>query len=333
MEENRSLTPQEVADILKIAKNTVYELIKRGELNAYRVGKKVRVDMRDVEEYKTRMKTSRPKTTEGVEGNRGASASSVAAVSPGIPSAEIPPMSSVTLPPNKEIVICGQDVMLDILSRYLERHPKGVRTLRSYIGSYNGLYALYQGNVQLATAHLWDSDSGQYNIPYVRRMLPGFSAVVVHLACRWQGLYVAKNNPKSIHSWEDLKRPELSIINREKGSGTRVLLDEHLKKMGISPAKLNGYTREVFSHLAVASIVARGEADFGLGNEKTALQVQEIDYIPLQKERYDLVIRKEDLDKPPFTAVLEIIRSPEFRAELEGLGGYDLQETGKITEV
>ncbi len=315
MADNTVLTPQEVADILKIAKNTVYELIKRGELNGYRVGNKVRVDVEDVEEYKNRTKTIK-------QGNaaKGSDSTQVRAIS----------LFNEEVPRNNEFVICGQDVMLDILSRYLQMHPKGVPALRSYVGSYNGLYSLYHGHVQVATAHLWDGDSGQYNIPFVRRMLPGIPAVIIHLACRTQGFYVAKNNPKGIEGWEDLRRNDITMINREKGSGTRVLLDEHLRKLGISSEKLNGYKQESTSHLAVASMVSRGVADFGIGNEKTSQQVKEIDFIPLQAERYELVIKKEDQKKAPFEAVIEILRSQEFRIELEGIGGYDLREIGVI---
>ncbi|MCR4434979.1 MAG: helix-turn-helix transcriptional regulator [Clostridiales bacterium] len=317
MVDNSALTPQEVADILKIAKNTVYELIKRGELNAYRVGKKVRVDSKDVEEYKNRTKSFRssPSLLE----------------TPGAPfPAKANPLLYEEIPRSSGFVICGQDIMLDILSGYLQMHPDGVQALRLYVGSYNGLYNLYQGNVQMAASHLWDGDSGQYNTPFVRRLLPGVPAVIIHLACRMQGFYVPKGNPKDIKGWEDLKRNDITMINREKGSGTRVLLDEHLRKLGILPKNIKGYERESTSHLAIASTVARGGADVGMGNEKSALQVKGIDFIPLQVERYELVMRKEDIEKPPFQAVIEILRSREFRMEMEGIGGYDLKETGKI---
>ncbi|HEX2926903.1 MAG TPA: helix-turn-helix transcriptional regulator [Ruminiclostridium sp.] len=314
MNDNSALTPQEVADTLKIAKNTVYELIKRGELNAYRVGKKVRVDTKDVDDYKNRTKSIKSGShSVGIQ-NKGA----------------VNPFLHEEMPRHSGFVICGQDILLDILSRYLQLHPNGVQALRSYVGSYNGLYALYQGSVQIATAHLWDGDTGQYNVPFVRRMLPGTPAVIIHLACRLQGFYVAKGNPKGVKGWEDLKRKDITVINREKGSGTRVLLDEHLRKLGIPTGSIKGYDRESTSHLAIASTVARGGADIGIGNEKSGLQVKGIDFIPLQTERYELVIKKEDIEKAPFQAVLEILRSQEFKMELEGIGGYDLSEIGKI---
>lgn len=182
----------------------------------------------------------------------------------------------------------------------------------------------------MATAHMWDGKTGEYNVPYIERMLPGTPAVIIRLASRIQGFYVAKGNPKNIKDWNDLCRSDITIINRERGSGTRILLDEHLRKMGISGKSINGYMREFHSHLAIASSVARGDADLGIGNEKSCLQVQGIDFIPIQKEQYDMVIKKEDLNLPVFDAVFEILHSDEFKFELQGLGGYDLTELGKV---
>lgn len=316
IENNTALTPQEVAQMLKITKNTVYELIKRGELNGYKVGKKIRVDLKDVEDYKNKTKNTaeishRPINKDDLS------------------------YSNMFYPGNADtndgFVICGQDVLLDILSRHIEFHCPGIRTFRSYVGSYNGLLALYLGKVQAATSHLWDGDSNKYNIPFVRRLLPGIPTVIIHLACRMQGFYVLQGNPKKIQGFEDLKRPDITMVNREKGCGTRILLDEHLRLLNITGNNIKGYnTTEYFSHLAVASAIARGEADLALGNEKTSLQVKGIDFIPLQKERYELVIKKENMYDSPFKSIIEIIRSKEFKTELSGIGGYDLTETGNI---
>lgn len=303
MKDDSALTPLEVAEILKISKNTVYELIKRGELNGYKVGKKIRVDRSDVEEYKNGTKSNKSKDS--------CLSHSEEACSNGF-------------------IISGQDIMLDILVRHLGRSSKGFHAFRSYEGSYNGLYELYQGKVQVATAHLWDGDTGEYNVPYVKRMLPGVPAIIVHLAQRMQGFYIAKGNPKNIKGFEDFKRSDITLINREKGSGTRVLLDEHLRKLGISPSNIKGYDKECLSHLGIASAVSRGEADMGLGNEKSGLQVKDIDFIPIQWERYELIIKKEDFHKSNFQAILNVINSDEFKMELEGIGGYDLTDTGKV---
>lgn len=318
MENQNALTAQEVADILKIAKNTVYELIKRGEINSYKVGRKVRFTLKDVEEYiasSKSIKTSIETSNDGENLNKNNSK-----------------LNNNTYSGN--FVICGQDIMLDVLSNYVQHHPKGSLALRSYIGSYNSLTELYKGNIQVASAHLWDSDTNQYNIPYVRRLLPGIPAVIIHLTCRMQGFYVAKGNPKNITTWEDLKRSDITIINREKGSGSRVLLDENLRLLGIYGSSIKGYSRESQSHLTVASTVARGGADVAVGYEKIARQVDGIDFIPLHKERYELVVRKEDMSMPQIQAILEILRSEEFKMEFRGIGGYDISEMGNIiTEI
>jgi len=219
---------------------------------------------------------------------------------------------------------------LDILTRHLERKFPHVRFLRQNIGSIDGLMALYKGMANVVTAHLWDSDTNEYNTPYVRKMMPGHRAILINIVYRTEGFYVAKGNPKKILTWSDLARSDLRFVNRERGSGARVLLDEHLRIQGIAHAHVNGYSSEEMSHIAVASKVARGEADVGLGIEKAAQQVNNVDFVPLQVERYDLVIRKEDIDKPYFQALITILKSVAFRNEVLGIGSYDVTNMGEI---
>ncbi|MBV7273731.1 helix-turn-helix transcriptional regulator [Clostridiaceae bacterium UIB06] len=321
MKDKTSLSTQEVAEILNISKNTVYQLIKRRELPSYRVGRKVRIDLQDVEYYKNKSRTVSESVSQGILQRQRVDTLPL--------KAEMRYFDSQSKD-NKAFIICGQDVILDTLTRYLERHPNGCKSLRYYTGSYNGLIELYRGNATVASCHLWNGDTGEYNISYVRSLLPGTPCVIIHLACRMQGFYVAKGNPKNITNWEDLARSDVLMVNREKGCGVRVLIDEHLRKLNISHKTVNGYTVEDFSHLAVASTVARGDVDVAVGNEKTALQVQGVDFIPIQKEKYDLVIKKEDVNKPEFQAIIDIINSKEFHKELLGIGGYDISETGKI---
>jgi len=298
------MTPQEVADALKITKNTVYELVKRGELSAYRVGRKMRFDPKDVDDYKNNRKT----------------------IAASRPAAVLRRASE-----RNWFVICGQDAILDILSRYMEfRLRDTANVMRSFSGSYNALYALYNGKASIATAHLWDGDSGEYNLPYVRRLLPGIPVLVYRLVRRWQGFYVQKGNPKNIIDWRDLTKPDIVLVNREKGAGSRVLLDEHLRKLGILGSDIVGYEFEETSHLAVASKVARGEADVGIGSEKSAKQVENLDFIPMQMECYDMVIKKEDMTKPEFQVLLQVLLSPAFKAEIEGIGGYDVTDLGRL---
>ncbi|EQF26484.1 DNA binding, excisionase family domain protein [Clostridioides difficile CD160] len=305
MDSLSSLTPVEVAELLKITKNTVYELIKRGELPSYKVGKKIRVDIKDVEEYINSQKTGKIKDTHFNNKN-------------------------MSINNNFKVIISGQDVILDILARSVEKKLDGVNTFRSYIGSYNALYELYNGRVSIASSHLWDFETDEYNSTFVKKLLPGIPCVLINLAYRMQGFYVAKGNPKEIKTWEDLTRPNITLVNREKGAGTRVLLDGKLRLLNFNGNHIKGYDNEELSHLGVASTVSRGIADVGLGNEKAALQVNNIDFIPLHKERYDLVIKKEDLQNPVYQTIINIINSAEFKAELQGLGGYDLTDTGKI---
>ncbi len=312
MKNTRALNAQEVADLLKIAKNTVYALIKRGELNSYKVGRKIRFTMADVEDYIARSKAIQPPP----------------ASSDLVQRAQHDLMDFTARAPN-DFVICGQDLMLDVLSSQVE-HDQGIRTLRSYTSSYSSLINLYQGNIQVATAHLWDGDTNTYNIPFVRRLLPGIPALIIHLTTRMQGFYVAKGNPKNIHSWDDFSRPDINMINREKGAGSRVLLDEHLRLLGIDSQTIKGYDRESQSHFAVASIVSQGGADVAVGQEKVAIQMKNIDFIPLQKERYELVIKKSDLATPAIQAILTILRSDQYRMEFEGIAGYDIREMGQI---
>jgi putative molybdopterin biosynthesis protein len=308
MSEDVSYTPEEVAKILNISKYTVYELIKRDELAAYHIGRKVRVDGADIEAFKRNSKNVTP-----------------------FAASALPPTSPSSYSSLDEgLIICGQDIVLDILTRYLEKRFPQVHFLRRYIGSVDGLMALYRGLANVVTAHLWDSDTNEYNTPFVRRLLPGHPACIINLVYRMEGFYVAKENPKHITTWTDLTKPEVRFVNRERGSGARVLLDEQLRISGINRKDILGYGDEEMTHLAIASKVARGEADVGLGIEKVAMQFINLDFIPLHKERYDLVIHQEDLERPHFQALLSILKSPSFRNEVMGIGGYDISRMGEI---
>lgn len=177
MTNNDALTADEVAEILHIGRNAVYALAKEGALASYRIGRRLRFTYDDVQSY--------------------------IALTRGRPKAEQTTSTQAIVPEAREdLVLCGQDIILDVLSNYIAQ--AGVRCLRSYVGSYDALTALYKDEVQVASAHLWDGDSGTYNIPYVKRLLPGVPVVVVHLTCRTQGFYVAKGNPKGIEGWGGL---------------------------------------------------------------------------------------------------------------------------------
>lgn len=319
--ENELLSAQEVADILKISRNTVYELIKRGDLNSSKVGKQVRITRNDVNTYLN-----------------GAAQKSVTAMRDTPIATQIPKAVNRQTPyqtvdeniRGSEFILCGQDVSLDILAAHLGAYSDSIQLYRSYLASYNGIYALYQGRVNIATAHLWDGDLDEYNASYIKKMMPGIPALIIRIGRRRQGFYVQKNNPKGITGWSDLKRRDITIVNRERGSGTRVLLDEKLRLMGIMGDYIEGYHHECKSHLAVASLISHGEADLGIGSEAGFMNVAGIDFIPLQWECYDMVMRLADADKQPYKKLMEILSSEEFKMDLQLLGFYDTSETGKI---
>lgn len=323
MDLKSSLTPLEVAELLKITKNTVYELIKRGELPSYKIGKKIRIDMHDVEDYINNQKSnSRPSINHNIN---------TKLLNNNVENT-IHTSNSISLSNkyNSKIIISGQDILLDILARYIEEILPDYTVLRSYKGSYNGLYDLYNNKVSIASCHLWDGDKDEYNTDYVKRLVPGTPCVLINLAYRLQGFYVEKGNPLNIKSFKDLTNKNIKFINREKGSGVRVLLDEKLRLLNIDPNSINGYYNEENSHLAVASTVGRGDANIGLGNKKASMQVETIDFIPLQTERYDLIIKKSDLNNPIYKSIISILSSEKFKNELQGIGGYDLKDLGKI---
>lgn len=309
MEHDVSYTTEEIAKLLKISKLTVYDLIKKGELSAYRVGKQMRIDAKDLDAYKLRARGGVPLPL---------TPAAMQAVSRPEPSAG-----------GKPIVITGQDVSLDLLAKHLEKRIPGVRPLRSYVGSMDSLIAMYRGEADIVSTHLLDGDTGEYNLPYIRRVLSGFPYIVVNLITRLAGLYTAPGNPLGLSAWTDLARPNLRIVNREKGSGARVLLDEQLRLHGIARERVIGYEREETSHLGVAAKVLSGEADAGIGIEKAAAMVG-VHFVPLIRERYDLVMLRTPANRGWADAVIALLQSAELRRELGALQGYDVAHTGRV---
>ncbi|WP_410513714.1 helix-turn-helix transcriptional regulator [Paenibacillus sp. BR2-3] len=338
MSQETSYTTEEIAQLLKISKLKVYDLIKKGELPSYRVGKQMRVDASDLEAYKQHSRSGSAARNAGSGMTQPASPTGSTAGSPP-PSAAPAPVPALPLhsaaaqlgkSAGRSIVITGQDMSLDILATYLERSLSADRPLRSYAGSLDSLIAMYHGESDIVSTHLLDGDTGEYNLPYIRKLLVGFPYIVVHMLTRSAGFFVQKGNPKGITSWAHLQQAGLTLINRERGSGARVLLDEQLRLLGHSPSDLMGYETEENSHLAVAGKVARGEADVGIGIEKAAKIVEGIDFIPLIQERYDLVMLKKPENKLWIDSVIEILRSASFRSELGSIHGYDLSSSGNV---
>jgi putative molybdopterin biosynthesis protein len=227
------------------------------------------------------------------------------------------------------VAIGSHDLTLDLLSSRLAERCPGASLSSANVGSLGGLIALQRHEAHLAGSHLLDEDTGEYNLGYVRRLLQGRAVVVVTLVHRQQGLIVPRGNPKGITRLEDLLRPDVLFVNRQRGAGTRVLLDYRLRQLGADPRQVRGYAREEFTHLAVAASVASGAADVGLGI-LAAARALELDFVPLLRERYDLVIPREHHESERLAPLLEIMASPAFREEVEALGGYDTAAMGQV---
>ena len=205
----------------------------------------------------------------------------------------------------------------------------GLRFEISYTGSLGGLMALAQGKADLGGCHLWDAESDTYNIPFVRKLLPGKPAWLVTLAHRRVGLITPPGNPARLGGLQDLLRPGLRFVNRNPGSGTRVWLDAQLKRVGIGGSQIKGYGLEKTTHYEVAQAVAEGTADCGLGIEAAALSFG-LGFTLLTTEAYELVIPAETWQKPAVQALVDWLQTPQAKEAIAGLGGYDTAATGMI---
>jgi putative molybdopterin biosynthesis protein len=227
------------------------------------------------------------------------------------------------------IVITGShDLILDLAASALRARDPSVTLASSNVGSLGGLTALRDGLCHLAGSHLLDPASGEYTLPYLERLLPGRNLAVVRLAHREQGLIVAAGNPLALEGIEDLARSEVRYVNRQRGAGTRVLLDQELSRRSLAPNQVQGYEREEPTHLAVAAAVAGDRADAGLG-VLAAARAFDLGFVSVAKEPYDLVLESDNVDSELLSPLWSLLDSAEFRAEVEDLGGYDTAEMGR----
>ena len=231
---------------------------------------------------------------------------------------------------NTLVFIGSHDNILDVIANLLHRRRPLVRLSSSHVGSMGGIMAIKRGEAHLAGTHLIDEASGDYNVSFIQQILPDLPLQLINLAWREQGLLVAKGNPKGISSFADLKREDVSFINRQRGAGTRILTDLNLKRLGIAPEEVRGYQREEYTHMTVASAVAGGNADCGLGI-LAAARALNLDFVPVARERYDLIVPDQFAADPKVEALLTLLReSREFKDTVEGLGGYDLSDCGRV---
>lgn len=302
MSKELSYTIEEVSQLLKVSKLTIYDLVKKGELPVFRVGRQMRMDAKDLDNY--------------IQGHKSTSSPAPIAENQQVQSKE-----------SHQLVISGQDMVLDILGQYIEK-DSSYKTLRSNTGSLNGLISMYNGEADIASVHMFDGDTGEYNLPYIKKILVGYPYMLINLVSRKAGFYVQKGNPLHLTDWSDLNQ-DMTIINRERGSGARILLDEQLRIHKISARHLKGYEQEETNHLSVASAVSAGLADVGIGIEKAA-KIVGVDFVPLINERYDLVILKTPKNEQLLPIMKDILTSTSFQSEINSLGDYDTSKTGSI---
>jgi len=227
------------------------------------------------------------------------------------------------------VAIGSHDLALDLINNALAVRAPGASLASANVGSLGGLIALARGEAHLAGSHLLDEQTGEYNVSYIEKQLAGLPVVLLHLAGRVQGLMVPQGNPRGISTLQDLARHDVLFVNRQRGSGTRVLLDFKLRERGISPNEIRGYDREEYTHLAVAADVASGAADVGLGILAAARALQ-LEFVPLFQEQYQLVAPREHYASPVLAPLLDVVRDPTFAAEVEALGGYDVGDMGRV---
>ena len=230
---------------------------------------------------------------------------------------------------NTIVIVGSHDNTLDVLADQLRAGDGALTLSSSHVGSMGGLMAVKRGVCHLAGAHLLDTQTGDYNLSYVKRYLPDTPVRLVNLVMREQGLIIPRGNPKGIEGIEDLGRDDIVFMNRQGGSGTRILLDYRLGQIGLSPDRINGYTSEEFTHMNVAVAVLSGTADAGLGIFAAAKALN-LDFIPVVTEQYDLIIPEAHFESDNIQVLLETIHTEGFKRRVEALGGYGTAKTGTI---
>jgi putative molybdopterin biosynthesis protein len=293
---NETYTPDEVAKLFKISKHTVYELIKREELRAFKVGNKMRIEQDEVNRYKQLMETT-PKTRPSIANS---------------------------------IQLAGShDFLIEHLIKYVANQNIGLTIQPTYIGSLEGLMMLYRNMCDVAAVHLLDPASKEYNLPFIKQLFVHEPITVMRFAAREQGFIVAKGNPKNIGRFQDLCRDDVVFVNRQKGSGTRYLLDYFLAEEEIDPHAINGYDNEEWTHLSTASLISAGNADAALGIQSAANHLH-LDFVPVMKEQFDLVFRWTDQNKAALQHLIDLFEFTTFRDSLQKKEGYDVTDFGKI---
>lgn len=323
-----ALTAEEVAEMLRISKNSVYRLAQSGELASYRVGRKLRFTLRDVGAY-TR---SGIRSQKSAQSSKSTSSPSRAAEANPSPSnvrggmSEIP--NAFSLDDREPFVIAGNDLSGDIIAHALA--AGGLPVSRAYVGSYTALVNLYAKQANAALVHLYDQRTNAYNVPSVQRIAPGMPVVVIRLLRRKQGFIVQAGNPKQLTTWGALLREGVRLANRERGCGTRVLLDEKLLSLEARPEAIEGYDLECATGLEAATLVSKGCADVAIGVEHLAKELPGLAFVALQTEWLDIAVEKSRRTAPLVREIRKIAESKSFRDAVGAIDGYEAANTGAI---
>ncbi|PKN63402.1 MAG: hypothetical protein CVU57_19160 [Deltaproteobacteria bacterium HGW-Deltaproteobacteria-15] len=228
------------------------------------------------------------------------------------------------------LLACGSnDPILDMLQTYMKRTYPEFLMLSANTGSTEGLKSLNRGHTDIAWSHLFDPGSGQYNIPFLPTYLPDLKPVVVNLFHRELGLVLAPRNPLRVQGFEDLVKTQARFVNRQKGSGTRILLDHHLKRLKIPTSKIEGYDREVYTHFEVGLSILTKEADVGVATI-AASKLLGLSFVPIARESFDMILDQRMLLHKGIQAFIETLNSAGFRQRVERIGAYDFKDSGKI---
>ena len=230
------------------------------------------------------------------------------------------------------VVIGSHDLVIDLLADRIHTTWPDAGLSSAHVGSLGGVMAVIKGEAHMAPIHLLDEATGQYNLTYVKKLFPEFKGYLIRGVKRTQGLMLQKGNPKGIQGLEDLMAEGVRFVNRQKGSGTRLLLDYHLKIRGLDPEAILGYDREMTTHMAVASAVASGTADAGLGI-RSAAALSDLEFIPVGEESYDFLVSAAHLHALPVQRAIEALASDVFRQQVMALGGYGMEGCGEILEI
>lgn len=325
---NKLFTAQEVADRLQIKKTTVYELIKRGELESSKIGKQLRISEEQLSQYIN--KNSSNPAVWGTVSDPTRSASVNASTAEAYHATGFQPESSLLkrdyLLHSSGIILSGQtSSAIELLLGKMSAHPNGLPVLQSHMNDYNGLYALYFGKAHIAAVSLEAGD--------ITSLVPGMPLVLLSLYKYEAGFYVPSGNPKNITSIQDLTRTGIRFLNRERGSARRIYLDRIFKEKKISSQRISNCKNEAVSDMSAASAVSENKADVAFGEKMTARYFSGIDFVPLTTMHMYLAIPEGSIKNPGFSALIDIVQSEDFKLEVHNLTGYDTSSTGTLAYI